>query len=260
MTSDPLRAGVRGLTGALLLGIVLMHSAIASAERLTVLCSNGFKAVLQEVTPQFENDTGHQLSISYSVSAELAKRIQSGERFDVAILTPGLVDDLIKRGHIVAHSRAALARSPIVLAIRRGAAKPDVRTVDSLKASLLASRSIAFAREGAGGVYLTGLLERLGLMDQMKPKFKPTTTGDDVSKAVADGEAQLGVLPLSEVLPVPGVELGGRFPTEVEGHSVMVGGVSATAVQSPAVKALISFLTAGELDSAIEKKGMERAR
>jgi molybdate transport system substrate-binding protein len=97
-------------------------------------------------------------------------------------------------------------------------------------------------------------------MDQMKPKFKPTTTGDDVSKAVADGEAQLGVLPLSEVLPVPGVELGGRFPTEVEDHSVMVGGVSATAGQSPAVKAFISFLTAGEIDSAIEKKGMERAR
>ena len=167
---------------------------------------------------------------------------------------------MIKGGHIVARTRAPLARSPIALAIRRGAPKPDIHTVDSLKASLLASRSIAFAKEGSGGVYLMGLLKRLGITEQMTPKFKPTTTGDDVSKAVADGEAQLGVLPMSEILPVPGVEVGGRFPAEVQDFSVMVGGVSAPSGQSPAVKAFMSFLTSGGVNSVIEKKGMERAK
>jgi molybdate transport system substrate-binding protein len=260
MTSDGLRVGRPRLAGALVLGIVLMHSAIASAERITVLCSNGFKAVLQEVAPQFEKATKHQLAISYSVSAELRKRIEGGERFDVAILTPGLMDQMIKGGHIVARSRAVLARSPMAIAVRRGATKPNVRNVDSLKASLVASRSIAFAKEGSGGVYLMGLLKRLGLIEQMTPKFKPTTTGDDVSKAVADGEAELGVLPLSEILPVPGVELAGTFPADVQDYSVMVGGVSAPSGQSPAVKAFMSFLTSGGINSVIEKKGMERAK
>ena len=260
MTSEGRRVGRPRLAGALVLGFVLMQSAIASAERITVLCSNGFKAVLQEVAPEFEKATKHEVAISYSVSAELKRRIEGGERFDVAILTPGLMADMIKGGHITASSRAVLARSPMALAIRRGAAKPNVRTVDSLKASLLASRSIAFAKEGSGGVYLMGLLKRLGVYDQMMPKFKPTTTGDDVSKAVAAGEAELGVLPLSEILPVPGVELAGTFPADVQDYSVMVGGASAAAGQSPAVKALMSFLTSRGINSVIEKKGMERSK
>ncbi len=248
------------MAGALVLLIMLVHSPIASAERITVLCSNGFKAVLQEVAPQFEKATKHQLAISYSVSAELRKRIEGGERFDVVILTPGLMEELIKGGHVLARSRAPLARSPMALAVGRGATKPNIRTVDALKASLLASRSIAFAKEGSGGVYFMGLLKRLGITEQMTPKFKPTTTGDEVSKAVADGEAELGVLPLSEILPVPGVELAGTFPADIQDYTVMVGAISAPSGQSPAVKAFMSFLTSGGINSVIEKKGMERAK
>ena len=260
MTSDGLRVGRSRLAGALVVGIMLMHSAVASAERITVLCSNGFKAVLQEVAPQFEKATKHEVAISYSVSAELRRRIEAGERFDIAILTPALMVAMIQGGHITARTRVELARSPMALAVRRGAAKPDVRTVDSLKASLLASRSIAFAKEGSGGVYLMGLLKKFGVFEQMTPKFKPTTTGDDVSKAVAAGEAELGVLPLSEILPVPGVELAGTFPADIQDYSVMVAGASAASSQSPAVKALLEFLTSRGINSVIEKKGMERTK
>ena len=112
MTSDRWRMGRPRVAAALVLGIALMQSAVASAERITVLCSNGFKAVLQEVAPQFEKATKHEVAISYSVSAELRRRIEGGERFDVAILTPGLMDEMIKGGHIAAKSRAVLARSP----------------------------------------------------------------------------------------------------------------------------------------------------
>ena len=260
MTSDRWRIGRPRVAAALVLGIALMQSAVASAERITVLCSNGFKAVLQEVAPQFEKATKHEVAISYSVSAELRRRIEGGERFDVAILTPGLMDEMIKGGHIAAKSRAVLARSGMAIAIRRGAPKPDVRTVDALKASLLASKSIAFAKEGSGGVYLMGLLKRLGLIEQMTPKFKPATTGDEVSQAVSRGEAELGVLPLSEILPVPGVELAGTFPADVQDYSVMVGGVSVSADQRTAVKALMAFLTSSGINPVIEKKGMERSK
>ena len=260
MTSDGWRMGRPRIAAALLLGMVLAHSAVASAERITVLCSNGFKAVLQEVTPQFEKATKHEVAISYSVSAELKKRIEGGERFDIVILTPGLMDDLIKGGHVANKSRAVLARSGMALAIRRGASKPDIRNVEALKKSFLASKSIAFAKEGSGGVYLMGLLKRLGLTEQMTPKFKPTTTGDEVSQAVSRGEAELGVLPLSEILPVPGVELAGMFPSEIQDFTVMVGGASVSADQRSAVKALLAFLTSSDVDPVVEKKGMERSK
>ncbi len=192
MTTEGWRVGRPGIVAMLVLCVRWRTPAIASAERITVLCSNGFKAVLQDLAPQFEKATKHEVAINYSVSAELRRRIEGGEPFDLAILTSGLVDDLIKTGRIVANSRAPLARSGMALAIRRGAPKPDVRTVDSLKATLLASQSIAFAKEGSGGVYLMALLKRFGLMEQMTPKFKPTTTGDDVSKAVAAARRSWG--------------------------------------------------------------------
>ena len=142
------------MAAAIMLCVLAASASVASADQITVLCSNGFKAVLQDLAPQFEKATKHEVVIRYSVSAELKRRIEGGEVFDVAILTPGLIDDLIKTKRIAADSRAPLARSGFALAIRRGAHKPDVRDVESLKATLLASQSIAFAKEGSGGVYL----------------------------------------------------------------------------------------------------------
>ena len=246
------------MAAAIVLCVSLASASVASAEQITVLCSNGFKAVLQDLAPQFEKATKHAVVIRYSVSAELKRRIEGGETFDVTILTPGLIDDLIKTKRIAADSRAPLARSGFALAIRRGAQKPDVRDVEALKATLLASRSIAFAKEGSGGVYLMALLKKLSLMDQMTPKFKPTTTGDDVSHAVAQGEAELGVLPLSEILPVPGVEVAGAFPAEVQDYSVMIGGVGTAAAHSMAARALIEFLTSPAALPVIQKRGMQR--
>ena len=243
---------------AITLCVSLVHAHAARAERITVLCSNGFKAVLQELAPQFEKATKHEVAINYSVSAELKRRIEAGEAFDAAILTSGLIDDLIKTKRLAADSRAPLARSGMAIAIRRGAPKPDVRTVDALKATLIASRSIAFAKEGSGGVYLMGLLKRFGLTEQLTPKFKPTTTGDEVSQAVSRGEAELGVLPISEILPVPGVELAGTFPADVQEYTVMVGGVGTGAAHSAGAKALLEFLTSSGVLPVIEKKGMER--
>jgi molybdate transport system substrate-binding protein len=188
----------------------------------------------------------------------LRRRIAQGEAFDLAILTPALIADLVTTGRIAADARVPLARSAMALAIRRGAPKPDVRTVDSLKATLIASQSIAFAKEGSGGIYLMALLKRFGLIEQMTPKFKPTTTGDEVSRAVADGDAQLGVLPLSEILPVPGVELAGSFPADVQDFSVMVAGIGTGAPHAAAARALVEFLMSPGVLPVVQKRGMER--
>jgi molybdate transport system substrate-binding protein len=258
MTFECFRIARLVSAAALVLAVMFAHPTAARAEKITVLSSNGFKAALQDLAPQFEKATGHQLAISYSVSAELKRRIDGGELFDLVIITPAQIDDLIKTGRIVASTRAPLARAGMALAVRRGAPKPDVHTVDTLKGALIASKSIAFAKEGTGGVFLMALLKRLGLLEQMTPKFKPTTTGDEVSQAVARGEAELGVLPLSEILPVPGVEVAGSFPAEVQDYAVMIGGISTGASHSAAARALLDFLASPAALPVIEKKGMER--
>lgn len=232
----------------------------ARGESITVLSSNGFKAVLQDLAPLFEHATGHQLAITYSVSTELKKRIDSGERFDVAILTPGLIDALVQQKTVVPETRATLARSGLGVAIRRGAPKPDMSTVRAFTAALLASRSIAFAKEGAAGVAFVALVGRLGLTEQLSPKFRAGVTGDDVSRAVAAGEAELGILPLSEILPVSGVEVAGPFPADVQEYAVMVGAVSAAAREATAARQLMEFLVSSAALPVIEKRGMERPR
>jgi molybdate transport system substrate-binding protein len=260
MTIDGLRAWLPGSMSALVVGMMLGNAHALSAEQITVLSSNGFKAVLRELAPQFEQATGHQVAINYSVSAELKKRIESGEAFDLVIVTPAQIDDLIKTGRVAASSRAPLARAGMALAIRKGAAKPDLRTVDALKATLIASRSIAFAKEGAGGVFFTALVGRLGLVEQLTPKLKPTVTGDEVSQSVAQGDAELGVLPLSEILPVPGVDVAGSFPAAVQDYAVMVGGVGAAAAHPTSARALIQFLRSPIALPVIEKTGMEMVK
>jgi molybdate transport system substrate-binding protein len=241
----------------MLLALVVLPGR-ANAETITVLSSNGFRAVLQELAPQFEKATGNQLAVTFSVAAELKKRIDGGEVFDLAILTPTLMDDLIKQGTIVRGSRTALARTGMAIAVRRGATKPDVHTVDTLKTALLATPSIAFAREGAGGLFFTALVERLGMAQSLTPKFKTFTTGDDVREAVGRGEAALGVMPLSEILPAPALEVAGLFPSAVQDYAVMVAGVSQRTMHAAEVKALVQFLMNPASTRVVQQKGMER--
>jgi molybdate transport system substrate-binding protein len=238
--------------------IVFAQTSIARAAEIRVLCSNGIKAVMEELTPEFEQATKHKVVITYGLAAALARQIESGEPFDVAILTPASIDDLVRRGKIAGDTRIVLARSGIALAIRAGAQKPDIRTTDALKRTLLESKSIAYAKEGAGGVFFNELVQRLGLSDVLKSKITLAASGAEVGASVARGDAQLGVLPLSEILPVPGVEVLGTFPADVQGYMVMVAGVSSGTTQGAVVKELVQFLMAPAALPVLKKRGMER--
>jgi molybdenum ABC transporter molybdate-binding protein len=249
----------RALLAAAGLAFLLGQPSPARAVDISVLCSNGLRAVMQELIPQFERATKHTVTIRYGLSAALKREIDTGAPFDLAVLTPGLVDDLIKQGRVAAETRAVLARGGMALAIRAGAPRPDIRTPEALTRTLLASTSIAYAKEGAGGVFFVGLTRRLGLVDALQAKIKPTANGNEVIAAVAGGHAQLGVLPLSEILAVPGVEVLGTFPPDVQGYVEMVAGMNAGAKQSAAVKALIAFVMAPGSLPVLKQKGMERS-
>jgi molybdate transport system substrate-binding protein len=237
---------------------MLARSSVASAAEIKVLCSNGIKAVVEELAPQFERATTHKVVITYGLAAALKRQIESGEPFDIAILTPPLIDDLIAQGKIAAATRTLLARSGIALAIRAGAQKPNIRTTDALKRTLLESKSIAYAKEGASGVFFTDFVQRLGLADALKSKVTPTASGAEVGASVARGDAQFGVLPVSEILPVHGIEVLGTFPAEVQGYVVMVAGASSGTTQGAPVKELIMFLMAPAALPVLQQKGMQR--
>lgn len=238
--------------------IVLGEVRAADAAEIKVLCSNGFKAVLEELAPQFERATKHKVVVTYGLAAVLRQQIEAGETFDLAILTPAAIDDLIKAGKVAADSRTTLARSGLAIAIRAGARKPDITTADAFKRSLVGARSIAYVREGASGVAFAALIQRLGMADDLKAKTRLTATAEEVGQAVVSGQAEFGVLPLSEVLPIRGAESLGTFPAELQSYIVMVAGVSAGARQGSAARDLVAFLMAPAALPVIKAKGMER--
>ena len=236
--------------------LVLPHTTVAAADDLTVLCSNGLQAVLTDLTPKFESTTHNKLTVTYGLAASLGQRIKGGEPFDVAFLTPAVVDYLVAAGKIARDTRTIVARSGLALAIKTGSKKPDVGTSDAFTRALLNAKGIAYAKEGASGVLFAALIQRLGIAGDLQSKSRLTSSGEDVSQAVLKGDVEFGVLPLSEILPVKGEEPI-VFPADVQQYIVMVGGVNAASRNAGAARELIKYVTSPAALPVLKAKGME---
>src|SRR5467141_5031910 len=151
-----------------------------SAAEIKVLASNGVKEALHELAPAFERETGHKLVISFGLATALKRQIEAGEAFDLAILPAAVIDDLAKQGKVDAGARAAIARSGVGIGTKKGAPRPDIRTPEALKRTLLSAKSITWAKEGQSGIYFAGMLARIGIAEQMKPKIVPAASGVEV--------------------------------------------------------------------------------
>jgi molybdate transport system substrate-binding protein len=237
--------------------VVLPATRTVAADEITVLCSNGLKAVVEDLAPKFESTTHHKLVVTYGLAASLEQRIKDGAAFDVAFLTPAVMDHLEADGRIARDTRATVARSGLALAIRTGTRRPDISTSDAFKRALLSAKSIAYAKEGASGVLFAALIQQLGIAGDLQPRSRLTATGEAVSEAVVKGEVEFGVLPLSEILPVKGEEPV-AFPAEVQRYIVMVGGVNAASKHASAARELIKYVTAPAALPVLKAKGMER--
>ena len=230
----------------------------AASTPLTVLSSNGFQAVMEDLAPRFEKATHRKLAVTYDLASTLRQHIENGQPFDLAILTPAAIDDLIKSGKVAAGSRTPLARAGLGLAVRAGARKPTIDTNEAFTRALQDAKSISYVKEGASGVAFAALVKRLGMADALQPKTRLTATRDEVGEALRSGNAEFGVLPISEILPLAGVELAGAFPPDMQTYIVMVAGVSAKTSQATAVRELIAYLTAPAALPVITARGMER--
>lgn len=186
----------------------------------------------------------------------LKRQIDAGEKFDVAILTTPLIDDVIKERKIASGTRADVALSGLGVALRTGAHKPDISSADAFKRALLKAKSISYGKEGATAIYLASLFDRLGITEQMKPKtkFPPTGRGAEL---VAAGETEILLTAISTFEPVPGAELLGPFPTELQSYVSYSAGIGTAATEAEAGKALINFLKAPTADPVLRAKGME---
>ncbi|HJR71019.1 MAG TPA: substrate-binding domain-containing protein [Gammaproteobacteria bacterium] len=238
---------------------LLAAPAAVSAEEILVLSSVGIKTVVEELEPSFEKVSAHDVAAAFGLASALKTRIEGGERFDVAILTPVLLDELISKGLVAADSRTVVARVGLGLMIKAGAQKPEVGTVDDFKRTLLAARSVTYASSGASGVAFLKILDDLGIAAEVKAKAKPAASGDEVNANVLGGASDLAVLPVSEILPVAGAELGALFPEPVQTYVSMAAGVS-VAARSRAPNDFVAFLAAPSNDDIVRAKGMERVR
>ena len=234
---------------------LLLQGAAAHAEQIRVLSSVGLKAVVDELAPQFEKATKHTVTTVFGLAGAHKTKIEEGEPFDVAILTPPLLDDLIAKGRVSAASKSTIARTGLGLMIKAGARKPDIGTVEAFKRTLLAAKSITFASAGASGVAFLATAKQLGIADAIKTK--PAASGDEVNANILSGSSDLAVLPVSEILPVKGAELGGVFPADVQTFVIMAAGVNAKASGS-AAKDFVAFLMSPANNAVIKAKGMER--
>jgi len=229
----------------------------ASAAEIRVL-SIPFKAPLDELGPQFERTTGHKLIIKYAPSAPLRQLIDNGEPFDVVVIFPNLIDELIKQGKVAAGTRVDIARAGLGLAVTKGASKPDMSSTEAFKRALLSAKSIAYAAQGPSGIYFVSLLERLGIGAEIKPKLKPMGAGSLVVGPVAKGAAELGVVSIPFILAEPGVELAGALPGDLQDYVYYSAGVGAAAQDARVAKSFISFLMEPGSTSVMRSHGLER--
>ena len=237
--------------------VALLGSAnSAAAAEIRVFSGNGARAAIIELSAQFERASGHKVSLQFAVNPEAKRRIEAGEAFDVAILNPPVLDDLIRQGRIGADTRAVLGRSGIGVGARDGAPKPDISTVAAFKRTLLDARSVAYPGEGASGKYFVGLIERLGLASEMKAKMRPMPAEYNV-EAVARGEVELVVAVASRISGVPGVQLVGRIPQQLQTWIGFNAGVATTARQPDAARAMLKFFTAPAAAPVLRARGVE---
>ena len=248
---------------AMLLGLstVLLLSASARAAEVRVMISGGLTAAFNALVPEYEKQTGNKVLVAYGPSMgttvnAIPMRLERGEPADVLIMVGYALADLAKKGKVAPDSQVDLVKSPIGVAVKAGAPKPDISSADALKRALLGAKTVAYS-DSASGVYVsTEMFKKLGIEEEMKGKARqiPATP---VGEIVAKGEAEIGFQQISELKPVAGIQIVGPVPAELEKITIFSAGIATVSKEPEAGKALIRFLGSQAAREEIVKSGME---
>jgi len=227
------------------------------STRITGISSMATRALLADLAQTYTRQTGITVAIEAVGGVDAAKRVQAGEYFDAVILAADAIDRLIASGH-VSDARTDLVRSPVAIAVRRGASRPDVSTEAALKAAVLAAQRISYST-GPSGVHLQKLFERWGIASEIAPRTVPAPPGVPVGSLVARGDADLGFQQLSELMNLPGVDVIGGLPGDTQFITTFSAGVCARSTQAPAVHAMLGFMNSPQVADVKRHHGMEPA-
>jgi len=253
---------IRSLVAAVNSAFLFLHVVGIAAEsaELKVLCANGMQTVMEDLGPKFERATGHQVAITFASGGAVVKRAQDGEAADVVIALREGIDRLVKDGKAATDNVTVLARTGISVAIRKGAPKPDISSPEALKSTLLAANSITYlnpADGGASGIHFAKVLDGLGIASEMKSKTVFAPKAAAVGALVANGEAEIGVLQFQLLFSVPGIEIVGPLPGDLQQTTVFSAAIMGSAKDAAASKALVNFLRTPEAATVIKATGME---
>ena len=232
----------------------------AAAADVRGLSTIALQSVAEELLPQFEKASGHKVSIAFGLGVAMVKRIQDGEAADFLLAPRSAVDGLLKAGKLAPGSDVSLARSSVGIAVRKGAARPDISTPEALKRTLLAARAVSYSNPaygGASGVHFAKVLERLGIADEMKAKTRFPPEGGFTARLLAAGEVDLAVQQIGELISTPGVELLGPLPGELQSVTTFAAAIPLSASQPDAARALIRYLQSPEAMAVIKAKGLD---
>ncbi|MBR0848431.1 substrate-binding domain-containing protein [Bradyrhizobium diazoefficiens] len=235
--------------------VSLLSAGHLCAAELKLLAGGAMTAVWAELKPQFEQASGHKLEIFFGTTPNLIKEATSGRPFDVGVVPVEVMQDAAARAKFAEGPTTDIARVGLGVAVRAGAAKPDIGTADAFKATLLKAHSIASIPESATGYSIARVFDRLGISEQMKARMKAQPNPAAVVAAVASGDVELGLF-LSNVLTAPGLDLVGPFPAEVQENVVFTAAVASGAGDTAAARALIQFLKAPAAVAIIKSRGM----
>jgi molybdate transport system substrate-binding protein len=236
-------------------GAVVLATPVNAAE-ISLLSSTAMREALEDLVPMFERASGHKVTITFKSGVDVSAALRAGVHADIAVSTNVALDELAKEGRIVAGSRVDFIRARVGVAVKAGAPKPDISTPDGFRNALLAAKSIGYSK-GPSGIHLEGVMKKLGIFDQVKPKLIQPALGVRVGAMVARGEAEIGVQQINELLPIPGIDFVGPLPNELQTVLVYSLGVPATAKERDAAAALMKYLTSESALPVLKTLGMD---
>ena len=242
--------------------LVLVAAALgaaAKAAELKLLSASALHPAIDALTPDFEKTSGHKVTVDYGTAGAVADRVQKGEAADIILSSVPTIDRLQAQGKILTADRVIIAKVGVGAFVRKGAQKPNISSRDAFKLAMLEAKSIAYpdpAGGGASGIYVAGLLERLGIAEEMKPKTRLSTLGT-LYTDVANGDVEIGFNQVSEILAQPAIELVAPLPPEIQNYTQFAPGVVTGSQQADAARALVEFLVSPAARSVLKAKGFE---
>jgi len=228
------------------------------ASALKVITSIATSRVLEELAAQYGGSSGQQVSIEVAGGVDIARRVEAGDAVDVVVLAANVIDQLIGKEKLLAGSRVDLARSGVAVAVRAGAARPDIGSAEAVRGAVLAAPKVCYST-GPSGVYLEKLFERWGIADEIRARLVLAPPGTPVGTLLARGDAEIGFQQISELIHLPGITVLGPLPAEIQLMTTFSAGLSVTTRQADAARAMLAFMNAPAAEAVKRRNGMQPA-